>query len=65
MLLQGKHAVVHVRKVVDTVHDLPNVLWGSRASPSGGGSVDDRVDPDPTVSRRGTDSLDGERTGLR
>jgi hypothetical protein len=37
MLLQGKDAVVHVRKVVDV---------GPRANPSGGGSVDDRVDPD-------------------
>jgi hypothetical protein len=37
MLLQDKHAVVHVRKLVDTVDDLPNVLWGSRASPRAAG----------------------------
>jgi hypothetical protein len=46
MLLQGKHAVVHVHKVVDTVHDLPNVLWGVASE-----SLGRRVSRRPSRSR--------------
>ena len=31
----------YIRKVVDTVHDLPNVLWEVANESSGGGSVDE------------------------
>jgi hypothetical protein len=30
----------YIRKVIDTVHDLPNVLWEVANESSGGGSVD-------------------------
>ena len=35
----------YIRKVVDTVHDLPNVLYEVANESSGGGSVDDRTSP--------------------
>ena len=30
----------YIRKVIDTVHDLPNVLWEVANESSGGGKVD-------------------------
>ena len=55
--------MVHVRKMVATVHDLANVL-GRVASGSLGRPVDNRVDPEPIACGVEPIALDAEQTGL-